>query len=332
MNTRSRCKNITIPVSVERIRAGHKKLAKVNKFRSENSVRSFRKKSVLPTSSTKMPSTPSALSLPTAPFSTKDPEGWFRQLEAIFKLANVKDDDTQYTHLQARMDPTILRGVSEFFSNVPADNKYKALKEKIIGKYSETRDAQVIQLLEGLSLGDRRPSELLGDLQRLAGSDISDTVLKTMFIKKLPEKLGGILAGSSETLVKLGELADRIYAFYASTSSQIAACSTMVPSSPFDVEMRQIKAMLTSIVETNVKLATRLTVLETELQNRPSTHPSRRHDRSITPPARRRSTSRDQFMPPDSKLCFYHYKFMGKAQKCKPLLDGTPCKWNNLNS
>ena len=116
------------------------------------------------------------LALPTASFSPKDPEGWFRQLEAIFTLSKTDDDETKYIHLQARLDPSVLQGVSEFFSKVPTTGKYEALKQKIIAKYSESRKAQVIQLLEGLSLGNRRPSDLLGDFLRLAGADISESV------------------------------------------------------------------------------------------------------------------------------------------------------------
>lgn len=278
----------------------------------------------------------SSLSLPTAPFNRKDPASWFRQLEAIFLLSNVTDDAVKFAHLQARIDPTILHEVSEFFTDIPATNKYDALKDKVMSKYTESRDAQVLQLLEGLTLGDSKPSELLGEFQRLAGTDVSDNVLRTMFIKKLPEKLAIMLAGSTEPLINLGKLADKIYTFLApQAASQIAAFSASPLSTSLpDAEVRQLKAMLSALIETNAQMLTRIATLEASFLaqgNQRTPHTSRR-DRSYSPGPRRRSTARNSTtMPEDSKLCYYHYRFMGKAVKCTTLPDGTPCKWDNLN-
>jgi len=253
---------ISLPNCVKKISAGHKKVARVRK--SEAVRKNFRSTRNSENENSREMST---LALPTAPFSKKDPNGWFRQLEAIFTLNKIEGDETRFVHLQARIDPVVLQEVSEFFSNVPIENKYKALKDKIVNKYSESRDAQVLQLLEGLSLGNRRPSELLSELLRLAGADISEKVLRTMFLKQLPENLAGILAGSSEGLIKLDELADRIHSFQSTyTTPQISAFASTPVTVSVESDMRQIKAMLSSIVENNVKLATRLTAIEIELQ------------------------------------------------------------------
>lgn len=269
----------------------------------------------------------SMTSLPTAPFSTKDPEGWFRQLEAIFTISKIEDDQTKYVHLQARLDPVILQGVSEFFKDVPEDNKYTALKEKIISKYAVPRDAQVLQLLEGLSLGDSRPSELLSQIQRLAATDISENVLRTMFLKKLPELLAGTLAGSTEPLTNLGKMADKIYAFLPSSTPapQISVCSAGDP------DIVQIKSMLNVMMESQTKMLTRIVALESA-SNQTDRHS--RRDRSPRSPDRRsRSGSRARnSMPPTLKVCYYHYRFWDKAKKCTDLPDGTPCKWKTLNS
>ena len=87
-------------------------------------------------------------------------------------------------------------------------------------------------------------------MQHLASKDISDIVLKTMFLKKLPGELAGILAGSSETLPILGDLADRIHAFQKLTP-HIAACSTSsaqaIPYSTapvLETELNQIRQCL----------------------------------------------------------------------------------------
>lgn len=341
MQTRSRTsknKSITLTTALKKINLNSKNRRTLTKPRTglgnQNSLSAVRrnkpdsvkesdtKNSFCAEKSSKM----SALMLPTAPFSSNDPESWFRQLEAIFELSKIEDDATKFIHLQARLDPKILQGVSEFFTDLPAVNKYSALKEKIVSKHSISRDTQVLQLLEGLSLGDRRPSELLGEIRRLAASDLSEKVVRTMFLKKLPEGLASILVGSSEELVNLGTLADQIHAFQRSNSTpQIAALTPVSTSVAVESELSQIKALLSSLVESNVKLATRLASLETERQIRSS-----RRDRPDSPAPRRRSTSRGR-IPEDSKLCYYHYRFMGQAKKCATLQDGSPCKWNLLN-
>ena len=136
---------------------------------------------------------------------------------------------------------------------------------------------------------------MLGDMQRLASTDISDKVLETMFLKKLPEQLASILAGSSETLIKLGELADRIHAFHKSTTPHVAAYSTAsAPVAPFsavpvlDSELKQIKTMLASIMETDIKLSTRIAELEVEQRIHRSQSRNRSPGRS---PSRQRSSS-----------------------------------------
>ena len=276
----------------------------------------------------------SSLSLLTAPFNRKDPAGWFRQLEAIFALSNVTDDAVMFAHLQAHINPAILQEVSEFFANIPTTNKYQALKDKITSKYTELRDRQVLQLLEGLTLGDQKPSELLGEFPRLTRTDVSDNVLRTMFIKKLPEKLGIMLAGSTEPLTNLGKLAEKINAFLVPQAvSQISAYSAppLAGSLPGS-EIQQLKAMLTALIETNARMLSRVAALEASVVAQCIQHSSR-CDRSFSPGPRCRSLSRNSnVMPEGSKLCFYHYQFMDKVEKCSKLMDGTPYRWKNLNA
>lgn len=272
--------------------------------------------------------------LPTAPFTKVDPVGWFRQLEAVFTLGNVADDETKYVHLQARIDPSVLREVSDFFTNPPAEGKYAALKSKIIGKYSESREGQILQLLEGLTLGDRKPSDLLGELIRLAGADISEPVLRPMFLKKLPQSLAEILAGSTEPLENLGKLADRIKAYQSSAPPAIAAFSaTPLPTANSSDELQRIKSVLTAITEAITTLSNRLTNLEASgTQQRHSRFRERSRSPDNRSISRNRSTSqnRNNAAPPSTvpsgiSLCYYHYNYGDKARKCKQLDNGDDC-------
>lgn len=59
-------------------------------------------------------------------------------------------------------------------------------------------------------------------VRRLAKNDITDEASRSLFIKRLPETTRGILAGSEESLEKIGERADKIQIYVPSTSSSIA--------------------------------------------------------------------------------------------------------------
>jgi hypothetical protein len=272
-----------------------------------------------------------------SPFSKADPESWFRQLEAIFTISEVTDNTLKFVHVQARLDPTILREIADFLAQPPEADKYNAIKKKLINKYADSRDHQVLQLLEKVTLGDRKPSEVLADMRRLAGTDISEQALQTMFLNKLPPSMAGILAGSSESLTKIGELADRIQTFSPSTGhGTIAAIQTneTIQRTPHNSDqllktvIDQLSGLRTQLAQYDLRLAR----MEAENSVLRSSYRSRSQERDSNRGTRTRSNSRERFeMPEDLKLCYYHYQFMSKAKKCKSLEDGTPCKWSSLN-
>ena len=277
-------------------------------------------------------------SIPVAPFSKKDPASWFRQLEATFVINEITDDDIRYAHLQARLDPELLSSISEFFKVPPTENKYESLKDKLTSRYTDSRDNQVLQLLEGLSLGDRKPSELLSEIQRLAANDIAENVIRAMFIKKLPENLMGILAGSNEPIGSLGLLADRIHNFTSNIS--IAAASTGQPSI---AAIRQVDPN-TQLLNILVESVSKLTMKIAELESRPpcSGHSSRYQQRSPSrnqhspsrnrSPYRPRDESRQRSKVPEGlEVCYYHYTFGKNAKKCKQLEDGRDCLMKSVN-
>ncbi|GFT76020.1 uncharacterized protein TNCV_1255311 [Trichonephila clavipes] len=55
-----------------------------------------------------------------------------------------------------------------------------------------------------------KPSQLLQKLKTVATSDISDNLIKTLWLEKLPESIKNILVVSDENLSKLAVMADKI--------------------------------------------------------------------------------------------------------------------------
>jgi hypothetical protein len=272
------------------------------------------------------------------PFCRTDPVSWFRQLEAIFAIQNIDTDETKYMLLQARLDPTILSEVSDFFNTPPENDKYVALKNRIVRQYADSRDKQILKVLEETCLGDRRPSELLCEMRKLAGNDLTEDVLMSLFLKRLPREVRNVVAGSSEPLDRLCDLADRVFD-YAGPAKSVAAvaehsiAAVRTPTAP-GIANQQLHA-LNTLIESVAKLTTRIANLEAGVMhnatcsNHNATHRhSRSRDRSPTPI---RGRSRSSQPPTGIPICYYHYNFGEKARNCKNLEDGSACKWSNLN-
>ncbi|GFY55944.1 uncharacterized protein TNIN_406581 [Trichonephila inaurata madagascariensis] len=98
-----------------------------------------------------------------------------------------------------------------------------------------------------MQLGDRKPSCLLLEMRSKAGSRISEELLKSLFIQRLPTQVQQILAISNDQLDKLVEMADGIMAVAESTSSIHV----------IDAENQDLKTMLMEISSRLSRLETR---------------------------------------------------------------------------
>ena len=261
--------------------------------------------------------------LHTAPFSRADPESWFRQLEAVFKISKIDDDELRYVFVQARLEPAILGEIADFFKSPPVEKIYEALKARLIKQYAVPREKQVTQLLQGLTLGDRLPSDLLREMKRMAKDDISEEVLRPLFLNQLPEDIRKIVAGSIDPLDSIGRMADRIMNYGSSKRQGESASIAAMGTSPASYINPQIQ-LLNTLVESVAKLSSRVSELENRSSYQPYQHRSRSTARS-PPASRSTSQQRSYEIPAGVDLCYYHYRFGKKAKNCKNLDDGRQC-------
>lgn len=96
------------------------------------------------------------------------------------------------------MDPTIISFVTDLITDPPEQNKYEAIKRRIINAFGEFKEAKLRKLLRGQELGEDKPSHLLQRLRNLAGSDDTYSIIRSLFLEQLPESARNILAVSSE--------------------------------------------------------------------------------------------------------------------------------------
>ncbi|UYV77432.1 hypothetical protein LAZ67_15001006 [Cordylochernes scorpioides] len=103
------------------------------------------------------------------------------QLEAAFGLAEISRDQTKFQETVTSLDQPTLTYVADI-------------------------------VLDGRPMGDQKPSTVLAGMQHQAGRNFSDTVLKILWNRRLPQDIRVALAASSETsLSKLAEMADNIH-------------------------------------------------------------------------------------------------------------------------
>ncbi|GFY55458.1 uncharacterized protein TNIN_352061 [Trichonephila inaurata madagascariensis] len=92
--------------------------------------------------------------------------------------------------------------------------------------------------------GDRRPSDLFRQMKRLAGSSISDELIKSLWLQRLPQQTQTILSISKDSLNNIAEMTDNIIAVYSSSE----VCSvTNNNSSPISNDRNKLKALQADI-------------------------------------------------------------------------------------
>ncbi|GBL64082.1 hypothetical protein AVEN_185981-1 [Araneus ventricosus] len=241
------------------------------------------------------------------PFIQPDPSLWFHMLESTFELASPKpitESKTKYNYVVAHLPPEIATVVRDVIIQPDSSDPYADLKIKIIDRCSESKTQEIRRLLAGESLGDRKPSELLRVMKRRAENhNIDDSLLLELFNQAMPVPVQTILASISPiTSDKAAEVADRILAISPNSIHTISSGGDGSPASPMN-ERRSTTDLLREEIQ-----ALRKEVADLRR--------SRSRFRTQSNSRRTRSQSRE------NKLCWYHFRFQDKAQKCAP-----PCSY-----
>ncbi|GFR28149.1 retrovirus-related Pol polyprotein from transposon 297 [Trichonephila clavata] len=119
------------------------------------------------------------------PFWKHNPALWFVRLKAQFELAKILNDTTKFNYVLSAAESDILNSVSDLVLKPPENGK-------------------------GLELGDQRPSQLLTRMRSLAGDNVGEPLLKSLWLGRLPNGTQTILAALNENLDQLATVADKI--------------------------------------------------------------------------------------------------------------------------
>lgn len=112
------------------------------------------------------------------PFWKTDPSIWFAQVEAQFDLGGITNEKTKYNHIVSAVDTEILSQVSDIIQKPPETDRYQALNNRLIELFTDSQESKLRRLLGDMRLGDKKPSMLLNEMQRLGGLACSAQLLK----------------------------------------------------------------------------------------------------------------------------------------------------------
>ncbi|GFW25135.1 uncharacterized protein TNCV_3156381 [Trichonephila clavipes] len=130
-------------------------------------------------------------------------------LEAQFQISRISLEETKFHYLVSQLEPKYVENIWDIV-NSKSDTKYTDSKNRLLSLFKESENLRIKRLLTGIELGDMKPSQLLQKLKTVATSDISDNLIKTLWLEKLPESIKNILIVSDENLSKLAVMADKI--------------------------------------------------------------------------------------------------------------------------
>lgn len=166
------------------------------------------------------------------PFWAEEPEIWFAQVEGQFAISGITSDFTKFNYVISHLDNQHSREVKDIIINPPTANKYEKLKAELIKRLSASNEKKIKQLLMHEELGDRKPSQFLRHLKSLAGVDVPEDFLRTIWVSRLPHGIQTVLAGqpTAASIEDLADLADRVNDL-ASSAPRVASVSEAVPSS-----------------------------------------------------------------------------------------------------
>ncbi|GFX38889.1 uncharacterized protein TNCV_4753651 [Trichonephila clavipes] len=151
----------------------------------------------------------SGVSIKIPPLWFDKPEIWFYQVEAQFRICRITSEETMFSHLVAQLEPRVLEDIWDIIK-YPNPNKYSATKERLLKIFVESENKKIKRLLTGIELGDMLPSQLLRKIRALAGTDVSEKALRTLWLDKMPDSVKCIVIVSEEHLDKIAAMADKI--------------------------------------------------------------------------------------------------------------------------
>jgi hypothetical protein len=114
------------------------------------------------------------------------------QLESWLDINEIYNDHERFLLLKMSIEPETYKQVSTALTTKHPGKEYESLKKAIIQAFTDSEEKQLQNLLSGVKLGDRRPSQLLAEMSSLYKGP-KDKIFEKLFLNHLPVNVRGIL-------------------------------------------------------------------------------------------------------------------------------------------
>ena len=248
------------------------------------------------------------------PYWPQDPLVWFAQVEAQFTNHRITKETSRYAHVVASLSPDIAQEVRDLLITKPDTKPYSTLKAALVARTSESEQRRLQQLLTEEELGDRKPTQLLRRMRQLLGERVlEDSILRQLFVQRMPTNVQQILASSSETLsiTQVAELADRIIAVAAPGFVTAVAAPAPHPSTTTSIQRLhdEVQRLTIQVESLSKQLRGRSRSRGRGWStNRQGQHQEQRGNQAPSSAA-------------DNDECWFHRTFGENARRCRP-----PCR------
>jgi hypothetical protein len=244
------------------------------------------------------------VSIKVPPFWAEDPVLWFAQIERQFGCAGITQDASKFDIVTGALERRFATAVRELILNPPAVGKYDELKRQLIRRFSPSLDQRLQQLFQHEEMGDRSPSQFLEHMRILGGPDVSDNMLRVLWLGRMPQQMSYVLTASPPgDLEALAVIADRIHEREIPTS-RVASVET--PST------------LPSCQEQLNELVQQVAALSAGRSTATHGERSRNNQQQATSSAVRNTD--------DDGMCWFHRTFGEWAKQCRK-----PCNFRSKN-
>jgi len=247
-------------------------------------------------------------------FWEKAPELYFANIEAQFKISGITHDTTKYYAVIASLNSDVLSHISDIVLNPPATGKYEAIKVRLISEFADSQEKRLKALLSEMVLGDDRPSHLLRKMTQLAGTNISAEIVKSLWLKRLPQQTQAILAIANVDINNLAQMADKLVEINSPPSTECYAIATSSNNSDI-AEMKQQISELTKQVS-QLAMAQQKPQRAERYRSRERNFNPHRHNRSTSRKKNLNTTDYCEDAETDEQ-CYFHAKFGSKARRCR---------------
>ncbi|XP_015124353.1 uncharacterized protein LOC107046279 [Diachasma alloeum] len=159
--------------------------------------------------------TASALPRIKAPeFSRDKPRTWFIQLEAQFRNYGIVTETDKFCRTLPLIDTESATEVEDVVITPDQVAPFQGLRNTLIARFTKSKEANLIQLLDRESIGNRLPSQYLRHLKSLV-PDIDGEVLRARWLSHLPESTRACLVIQPQANTDdIAKLADKIHEVY----------------------------------------------------------------------------------------------------------------------